>query len=135
MIERPAVERPRRERSRMSSSSSRPPTTPHDRLLPFIGVTNVLAVAVAALVFVPKFRLLFDGFGSDLPQATLLVLATYRGWGLAALLVPAVWLLWPDRQARAVAALLVGIATALALTGFGLWACYSPIFMLAERVG
>lgn len=119
----------------MSSSSPDTPATPHDRLLPVIGMTNVLVVAVAALVFVPKFKLMFDGFGGDLPQATLLMLATYRAWGLVALLVPAVWLLWPDRQARGVVALLTGIATALALTGFGLWACYSPIFLLAERVG
>jgi len=125
----------RRDRCRMSPSSPDTPTTPHDRLLPAIGMTNVLVVAVAALVFVPKFKLVFDGFGGDLPQATLLMLATYRAWGLAALLVPAVWLLWPDRQARGVAALLTGIVTALALTGFGLWACYSPIFLLAERVG
>lgn len=124
----------RRDRFRMPSSSPDAPTPPHDRLLPAIGMTNVLVVAVAALVFVPKFKLVFDGFGSDLPPATLLMLATYRGWALAALLVPAVWLLWPDRQARGVAALLAGIATALALTGFGLWACYSPIFLLAERV-
>lgn len=113
----------------------RRPATAHDRLLPAIGVLNVLAVAVAALVFVPKFKTMFDGFGADLPLATLLMLATYRGWGMAALLVPAVWLVWPDRQARGVAALFTGIATAVALTGFGLWARYSPIFTLAAMVG
>ncbi|WP_257386537.1 hypothetical protein [Tahibacter caeni] len=109
--------------------------TTHDRLLPVIGMLNVLAVTVAALIVVPKFKLMFDGFGGDLPLATRLMLATYRGWGLAALLVPAIWIAWPDRQARGAVALLAGIATAVVLTGFGIWACYSPIFALAAVVG
>lgn len=104
-------------------------------VMPVVGVALVLLVAAAAAVVVPQFQSMFAAFGADLPASTRLLLATYRGWALGVVPVGAIWLCVPGRRSRAVATLLTGAATAVALMVFGLWACYSPIVGLAALAG
>lgn len=106
-----------------------------DYVLPAIGAANLLCVAIAALIVVPSFSPMYEGFGAEMPNISQLFLATYRGWAIFALAVPAVWLLWPNPRTRGVAGLLVGTALALLLVAFGVWALYAPIFALAAVTG
>lgn len=101
-------------------------------LLPLIGMVQVLAVAAVAAFFVPHFVDLFRHFGAELPHITRLLVATYRWWPLLALLVPAIWLVWPQ-PSRDIAALVLGVILALLLSAFGIWACYTPLLHLAAH--
>lgn len=102
-----------------------------DYLLPAIGTANVLAVATVALFVVPRYMDMFSAFGADLPAGTRLMLARYRGWALLALMVPLVWLVWPDPRTRGAVGLIAGSLLAVLLIAFGLWARYAPIVALA----
>lgn len=97
-----------------------------------VALLGGIAVAFGALVVVPQFADLFEGFATDLPLPTRLLLASYRYWGLAPVLTLAVWLAWPNRVRRGEAAVVFGSLLAGALFVFGVIACYAPIFMLAR---
>lgn len=102
-------------------------------LLPLIGAVQVLVVAAVAAFFVPGFVEMFRGFGAELPQATRLLVDTYRWWPLLSLIVPLVWVLSP-RHLRALLALVTGVLLALALSLFGIWACYMPLIRLVRPI-
>ncbi|HSX58661.1 MAG TPA: hypothetical protein VLF18_00545 [Tahibacter sp.] len=110
-------------------------TPVQDYLLPAIGMANLLVVAIAAVFVVPQFTQMYEAFRGELPNATRLLLATYRGWPLLALSVPAIWMLWPNPRTRGVTGLVVGTALAMLLVPFGLWALYLPLLDLAKMAG
>lgn len=93
----------------------------------------VVAVAIGALLIVPKFQSMFVNFGAELPPSTRILLATYRGWILLVPITLGVWAVWPVPAASGVAAIVVGCGSAVLLTLFCLWACYMPIFALTAQ--
>lgn len=118
----------------MTKNSGTRATPAQDYVMPTIGLLNVLAVAAVALYAVPQFIAMFKGFGADLPNITHLMLDTYRWWAALAVVVPVVWVSWPNPRTRGVAGLIVGTAIALLLTVFCVWGCYAPVFALAAVV-
>jgi hypothetical protein len=103
-------------------------------LLLLLGVIPGVAVAVGAFLVVPQFQEVFTNFGAKLPFVTSLMLATFRWWGISPVIALALWLLWPNPGNRGAAAVVFGAVSAVALFLFGLYACYAPIFRLADVV-
>lgn len=104
-------------------------------LMLFFGVSPGIAVAIGAFVTVPNFQTVFEGFGTELPNATKLLLATFRWWGIFPAVTVAFWAFWPNPAKRSMVALIFGMVSAALLSGFFLWAAYMPIFRLGAIVG
>jgi hypothetical protein len=103
-------------------------------LLLLLGVTPGVVVAVGAFVVVPQFQEVFTNFGAELPFVTSLLLATFRWWGIFPVVALALWLSWPNPANRGAAAVVFGATSAAVLFLFGWYACYAPIFQLADVV-
>lgn len=100
-------------------------------VLALMAVVPVVLVAGLALLFVPHFREVFDAFGSELPLATRILLATYPWFGLLALFVAILaWQLRRNAEHLARLVIAAWIASFL-LFGIALAACYMPIFRIA----
>lgn len=99
------------------------------------GILPGLIVAAGALLVVPPFQSVFADFGAPLPLQTRLLLATYHWWGMIVFVTLGLWALWPRPSSRGIAALTFGLASAMLLFLFGLWAVYSPIVALAASKG
>lgn len=99
------------------------------------GVVPLLLVWAVACFFVPRFTGLFADLGVQLPWATRWLMASYRyGFAMVAV-VAAVWAWWPLRSSRGVAALVVGVTCAAALSVWALIALYLPIYRLGAGAG
>ena len=98
-----------------------------------LAVSLPCVVSVGALIVVPKFTALFEGFGASLPVGTLVLLATYRWWGFLVLATVVMWWYGQKAARSQVATILFGIISAFMLFVFGIWACYAPIFFLAAQ--
>jgi hypothetical protein len=99
------------------------------------GLAPLLVSPVLACLLVPQFTPVFAGFGNDLPSPTRFILR-YHPYGFAlALLVVAVWQLWPLPETRGVAALVFGIVLTAALWCACVYWLYAPIFRLGAAIG
>ena len=99
------------------------------------GVFAGVAVAVGAFFIVPNFQEVFKGFGTELPLATKLLLATYQWWGVVPGVTVVLWTFWPNAPKRGMVALIFGMLSSGLLSGFLVWAAYMPIFRLGSTVG
>jgi hypothetical protein len=99
-------------------------------LLLFVSLVLVVVMAVVALVIVPVFQDVYVKFGANLPLVTKILFATFRWWGIAAVVPFAVWAWWPNRSISGVVALVFGIALGQFLLLFCLYGCYAPVFQL-----
>jgi type II secretory pathway component PulF len=88
-------------------------------------------VGIGALFVVPEYGPLLDAFRGDLPAATRWLLATYRWWWLAPVLVCALLVAWPRPVDRPALALVLGTGIGGAMFAFGLYALYAPVLLLA----
>jgi type II secretory pathway component PulF len=61
-----------------------------------VAIAPGLAVAGWALVMVPQFADMFDDMSVNLPFETTLLFATFRWWGVVALLTIALRAWWPN---------------------------------------
>ena len=105
-------------------------STPNHMLLVF-GLIPCVFVALGALIVVPQFNEMFVNFGASMPLATRILLATFRWWGIAALITAALYYFWPTAADRGTVAVAFGVIASGVLFAFGLYACYAPIFALA----
>lgn len=106
-----------------------------NQLLLLLGVIPGLLVAVGALFVVPVFQETFINAGVRLPLETRILLSTYRWWSTVALITLGLWVLWPVRSSKGIAALVFGWVSAFLLLPFGVWALYAPIFKIAAGNG
>jgi type II secretory pathway component PulF len=107
-------------------------------------VAIVFCAVPSALIFfaVPRFHSLFNGFGADLPPATVFLLGwRYLVWILPALglLLLGVTLITPaekaiGRNGRMVAAFAVLCCTSMLVEALALVALYAPIFRLGAVI-
>lgn len=97
-----------------------------------IGVVPCVAASLWALFVVPHFNNVFIAAGVERPLVTRALVATFRWWGIAALVTAALWLFWPMAASRGRLAATFGVAISVALLVFGLAGCYAPIFALAN---
>lgn len=107
--------------------------TPNHILL-VVGIIPCVLVALGALLVVPQFNDVFVNFGTSIPLATRILLATFRWWGIAALITVALYFFWPTATNRGMAAAVFGAIASSVLFAFGVYACYAPIFALARIV-
>lgn len=108
--------------------------TRREKQLLAIGVTPCVLVSVAAFFVVPWFNSMFMAtglHGAWLPLITRALTATYRWWGVTALITVALWRPWSSEEKRGRAAVGFGLWCSLALFLFGVIGCYAPIFALA----
>ena len=99
-------------------------------LLP--ALAPAVVVATLAWLFVPMFVVMYSRLTQELPFQTWLLFHTFEWlWLLPVFLVMAVWYWWPNRNRRALVALLFGVVSSAALVGFGWWAAYQPQLILA----
>ncbi|MGI9301713.1 MAG: hypothetical protein ACR2RB_03260 [Gammaproteobacteria bacterium] len=107
--------------------------------LAFVSTAALAVVAIGAWWIVPQFVELFDGFSSELPFVTNVVVYSYPYW----LIFPAITLVagtyiarrneFNSRQLVASVGLFVGgFALAFVLLGVSVWAFYAPIVQLSE---
>lgn len=108
----------------MAAPASFASTLVHGALVPSI-------VGIGALFVVPEYLAMFDAFGGDLPGATHWLLATYRYWWLAPVLVCVLLVAWPRPADRPALALILGTGIGGGLFAFGLYALYAPVLLLA----
>lgn len=57
------------------------------KILTIINAILILIYSIGAYFVLPEFERLFDGFGSDLPVVTFMVMESYRYWAVF-LIVP-----------------------------------------------
>jgi hypothetical protein len=88
-------------------------------------------VGIGVLFAVPAFGPLLDDLRDELPAATRLLLATYRCWWLAPVLVCVLLVAWPRPVDRPALALVLGTGIGGAMFAFGLYALYAPALRLA----
>lgn len=96
-----------------------------------VAVALPACVSIGALLVVPEFIALFDGFDASLPLGTKVLLATYKWWGIVVLTVITMWWHRQRTSQSQVATLMFSIVCSVALSLYGFWACYAPIFALA----
>jgi hypothetical protein len=99
------------------------------------GVSAGIALAIAVFLIVPRFQDVFVNFGAKLPLATIVLLATFRWWGIVPVVTFALWALWPNPSKKGVAALVFGTVSAAVLFLYVLFALYAPVFQLAAIEG
>jgi type II secretory pathway component PulF len=105
-----------------------------DSILLAVVTIPLLVVAIGALFVVPRFGAMFRSFGAQLPFETVLLLATYRFWLLVPLAFAVAAFVWPTPLRKAPIFIPASAVLAFVLFAAGLWACYSPVFRLAESV-
>ena len=96
-------------------------------------VVPPLAVALLALLVVPRFQGVFRSFNANLPLETQLLLASYQWWAVLPLVAAA--LAWHYRgSVEHLARLLVASCVlSFLLFLFAGFSCYSPIIRLAAE--
>lgn len=91
------------------------------------------SIASFALLFVvPSFVRLYESFGAELPNATVLLFRWHRVIALLPFLFLVSWCFWPNRNARGTAALLSSLLLSGALLGVGALAAYAPLINLGS---
>ena len=91
-----------------------------------------LVVCGLLLFAVPSFIGMYESFGTELPLQTVLLVRWYRILAFLPFLFLLAWFFWPTPASRGVAALLIALVLSGALFIFGMWAAYSPIFILGS---
>jgi type II secretory pathway component PulF len=99
------------------------------------GIVPLLASWVLACLLVPQFASVFAGFGPELPWPTRFILRYHPYGFVLALLVVAVWQLWPRAETRGLAALVFGVVLTAVLWCACMYSLYLPIFRLGATVG
>ena len=97
-----------------------------------IGLAAGLIIAALASAVVPKFAMLFKGFGADLPVATQWVLDNYLAFWLVPIIVVAARVVIPDKRLRAIAACAIGVVTLLIFIPLLVLLMYLPIFKIPQ---
>lgn len=95
-----------------------------------IGVVPCAAASLWALFVIPRFNSVFIAAGIGRPLVTRALVATFRWWGIAALVTVALWSFWPVAANRGRLAAIFGVVVSVMLLVFGLAGCYAPIFGL-----
>ncbi|HMC15328.1 MAG TPA: hypothetical protein VKI18_06850 [Albitalea sp.] len=80
---------------------------------------------------VPAFQEVFQSFNADMPMVTVLVLRFYPALLALPVCVIASWLLWPRKERRGRAALLLGAASVVVVPLALVLVMYLPILRLA----
>jgi hypothetical protein len=91
-----------------------------------------LLVCGLLLFAVPSFIEVYKSFGTELPFQTAMLVRWYRVLAFLPFLFLLAWFFWPTPASRGVAALLIALALSFVLFVFGVWAAYSPIFILGS---
>jgi hypothetical protein len=94
----------------------------------------LLAGGFGALYYitVPAFGEAFASWGPTLPAATGVLLRFYPALLLLPVLVFVVWLFWPNRRQRGIAALITGGAIFLVGHALLITVLYLPVFQLGK---
>ncbi len=94
-----------------------------------VGVLLSATAGAASFKLVPGFQEVFQSFG-DPPLLTSLVLRFYPALLALPLIVVAIWLLWPDKNRRGLAAMFAGAASIVLVPLAIALAMYLPILQL-----
>lgn len=95
-----------------------------------LGLVPALVLSAVCYWFIPQFAEVYRGFGAPLPWQSELLLHLYPGVVILPVIVLAAWFFWPNTPARDAFVILVGAGGSVVLFVFGVWAAYSPIFLL-----
>lgn len=75
---------------------------------------------------------MYESFSTELPIQTALLVRWYRVLAFLPFLFLLAWFFWPTPASRGIAALLIALVLSCMLFIFGVWAAYSPIFILGS---
>jgi hypothetical protein len=106
----------------------------NERVLFRLSFLPALIVAGLAFLAIPSFMRMYASFGAELPSQTRFLFAWYQVLAFLPFLFLAGWFWWPQRASRGVAALMTSIVLSGVILWFGIWAAYTPLYMLGSQL-
>jgi hypothetical protein len=95
----------------------------------YIFTIYFIAFSIGGYFIVSPFEAVFDSFGGNLPVSTLVLLATYKYWGILAIVSLVVLARLHQGKGKGLRRVLSAMAVATGLlVPFTCWAMYSPVF-------
>jgi len=84
--------------------------------------------AYGAFFFIKEFESIFNSFAADLPIQTVILISTYRYWGILGLISALVLYKVNKGQSSGLMKVLAGLfVLSLLLVPFAIWGVYSPV--------
>jgi hypothetical protein len=97
-------------------------------ILLVVALLPLAGVATGALILVPDFIPVFAPLGTSLPVSTKVLLLSYQWWAMTLAVPILLWVFLPKKSSRALTCIFTGAGLAAALSIFGWWSLYAPVF-------
>lgn len=108
--------------------------TQSEKIALAVGLLCAVIAAALAEAVVPQFRGVFEGFQTELPTATMLVVNYYRALWLLPLAVLGIWYSRPKSKNGALSACLTGVVSLAVLLPVLLYTLYLPVSIAAKSM-